>query len=187
MADPNDQAAKMIANLPEKTGKDLAEWMTVLAGAGLEKHGEMVKLLKGDHGVSHGFANLIVHHFRGWTPEPARADSELIAAQYGGPKADLTPIRDALFSLVTSFGDDVEIAPKKAYASLRRSKQFGIVQPSTRTRVDLGLVMKDVAPGPRLEAAGSFNSMMTHRVRLATVDEVDDEVRGWLREAYDRA
>ena len=187
MSDAEKNRATMIANLPEKTGKDLDGWMEVLNTAGLEKHGQMVSLLKSEHGVTHGFANLIVHHFRGWSPESAGADSDLVAAQYAGPKEALAPIRDALFSLVEGFGGDVELAPKKAYVSLRRSKQFGIVQPSTKTRVDVGLVLKGIEPTERLEAAGSFNSMCTHRVRLSDASEIDDEVRRWLREAYDRA
>ena len=75
----------------------------------------------------------------------------------------------------------------KSYVSLRRSKQFALVQPSTRTRVDLGINLKGDDPAGRLEASGSFNAMVSHRVRLTEADEVDAEVTGWLREAYDRA
>ena len=86
-----------------------------------------------------------------------------------------------------SFGSDVEFAPKKAYVSLRRSKQFGLIQPSTATRIDVGLVLKGVAPAGRLEASGSFNAMVTHRVRLAGPGEVDAELIAWLRQAYEGA
>ena len=85
------------------------------------------------------------------------------------------------------FGDDVELSAKKAYVSLRRKKQFGLVQPSTKTRVDVGIQLKNVAPGGRLEASGSFNAMVSHRVRLGSVEEVDEELIGWLRDAYSAA
>jgi hypothetical protein len=88
---------------------------------------------------------------------------------------------------VGGFGSDVEIAPKKAYVSLRRSKQFGLVQPSTKTRVDIGLVLRDTEPAGRLEASGSFNAMVTHRVRVEDKASVDDELIAWLRKAYDAA
>lgn len=85
------------------------------------------------------------------------------------------------------FGSDVEFAPKKAYVSLRRSKQFALVQPSTKTRVDVGLKLRDAAPEGRLEASGSFNAMVSHRVRVESPAEVDAELIGWLRKAYDEA
>lgn len=185
MATPEEMAATMLASIPEKTGKTLPEWIKVLKAAGLEKHGEMVKLLKSEHGVTHGYANLIAVEVRkGGEETPA---DDLIEAQYAGPKADLTAIRDALLTLVTGFGDDVEIAPKKSYISLRRNKQFALVQPSTRTRVDLGINLPGREAAGRLEASGSFNAMVSHRVRLTAADEVDAELEGWLREAYERA
>lgn len=81
----------------------------------------------------------------------------------------------------------MEISPKKAYVSLRRSKQFAIIQPSTATRVDVGINLKGHKATDRLEASGSFNSMVSHRVRIADKKEVNKELIGWLREAYDNA
>jgi predicted transport protein len=109
-----------------------------------------------------------------------------VAAQYAG-KADLQPIYQRLVTAVRKFGADVEISPKKGYVSLRRSKQFGLVQPSTKTRLDVGINLKGVKPAGRLEASGSFNAMVTHRVRLGAVGDVDAELIGWLKQAYDAA
>ena len=94
---------------------------------------------------------------------------------------------DELLALAQGVGSDVEVAPKKAYVSLRRSKQFALVQPSTTTRLDLGPCLKDVAPDGRLEASGSFNAMCTHRVRIASPQDIDATVKRWLRAAYDLA
>jgi predicted transport protein len=110
-----------------------------------------------------------------------------VAAQYSGAKAGLRPVYDALEKKIRAFGQDVELAPKKAYVSLRRSKQFGLLQPSTATRLDVGLNLKNAPAKGRLEASGSFNSMCTHRVRVETVKDVDAELVSWLKEAYDRA
>jgi predicted transport protein len=184
---PEDMARTMIANMPAKTGKSLDEWVAIIKASGLEKHGEMVKLLKSEHGMTHGFANLVGHAARGGVTLDTAPSPDLVEAQYAGPKAGLRPIHDALIAAVSGFGNDVELAPKKAYVSLRRTKQFGLVQPSTKTRLDLGLNLKGVAPNGRLEASGSFNAMCTHRVRLESVSAVDAEVIGWLREAYDAA
>ena len=180
---PEEMAASMIKNMPEKTGKSLEEWMEIAQASGLEKHGQILKMLKTDHGMTHGFANLVA--MKTLQSGPAPTEDDLVATQYSGPKADLRPIYEAIIAKVGEFGDDVEISPKKAYVSLRRNKQFGIVQPSTRTRVDVGIHLKGTDPTNRLEASGSFNSMVSHRVRLTEKSEVDRQLIEWLRAAYD--
>ena len=193
MATPEEMHATMIANLPEKTGRSLEAWIAEVRDSGLEKHGQIVGMLK-ERGVSHGYANLIAHAAReraaggaGSGADAVRAgEPDLVEVQYTG-KEDLRPIYDRIASAVRGFGDDVELAPKKAYVSLRRNKQFGLLQPSTKSRLDVGIKLKDAALTARLEASGSWNAMVTHRVRVSTRDEVDDELVGWLRRAYDDA
>ncbi|MEM9382149.1 MAG: DUF4287 domain-containing protein, partial [Planctomycetota bacterium] len=183
---PEEMAASMIANLKEKTGKTLPQWLKIARASGEEKHGALVKHLKSEHGVTHGYANLIAHeHLR--SAASASTGDDLVSGQYSKKKEALRPIYDRLAKAVAGFGKDVELSPKKSYVSLRRSKQFGLIQPSTSTRVDVGLNLKGDPPSGRLEASGSFNSMVSHRVRVTSVDDVDDELIRWLREAYDRA
>jgi hypothetical protein len=184
---PDDMTKSMIANMPAKTGKPLADWVAIVRESGLEKHGDMVKLLKSDHGMTHGFANLVAHEVRGGVATRPAAEDDLVGAQYAGDKTALKPIYDVLVRAVKGFGDDVELAPKKAYVSLRRAKQFGLIQPSTKTRVDVGINLKGTGPAGRLEASGSFNAMVSHRVRLTSAAEVDGELIGWLKAAYDAA
>jgi hypothetical protein len=107
--------------------------------------------------------------------------------QYSGDKAPLRPIYDAIVQAVSRFGRDVEISPKKTWVSLRRGKQFAIIQPSTSTRVDVGLNLGSIRPAGRLESSGSFNAMVTHPVRLGSARDVDEELIKWLRTAYDAA
>jgi hypothetical protein len=138
--------------------------------------------------VTHGFANVITQYALGKLQSPGEGASEdLVAAQYAGPKAGLRPIYEALEKAVQGFGADVEVAPKKSYVSLRRKKQFALIQPSTRTRVDVGINLKGAESGDRLEASGSFNAMVSHRVRVTAPAEVDAELLGWLQAAYDAA
>lgn len=179
------QVQSMINSMPEKTGKSLEEWFVVLSSSGLEKHGELMKLLKGEYGVSHGYANTIVLIYRQEAEGDPSKDDELVDAQYDGPKAALKPIYNAVISATSSFGSDVEIAPKKTYVSLRRNKQFAIVQAATKTRVDLGLNLKGEAATSRLEGGVVFGGMCTHKVRLSEASEVDEQVIAWLKQAYD--
>ena len=177
---PAELAQTMIDNMPEKTGKSLAEWQALVAKSGAAKHGEIMKLLKGEHGVTHGFANLIAQKCIG-NLDVNKAD--LVTNQYQG-KETLKPIHDVIVDYVKTFGSEVEIAPKKTSVSLRRKKQFALIQPSTKTRIDLGINLKGVAPQGRLEA---MTGMCTHKVKLTSVDEIDADVKAWLKDAFDRA
>ncbi len=185
---PEEMANAMIANMKEKTGKSLEQWLPIAKKSGEEKHGGIVKYLKSEHGMTHGFANLVAHKLlKSDAGSATGGDDALVAAQYEGAKADLKPIYAALIKAAKALGADVEIAPKKTYVSLRRKKQFALIQPSTKTRVDLGVNFKDEPAKGRLEKSGSFNAMVSHRVRLENAADVDKDVKDWLKKAYSQA
>ncbi|MCC2607589.1 DUF4287 domain-containing protein [Planctobacterium marinum] len=184
MASPEQQSLSMLQNLPEKTGKPLAEWLGIIATQQLDKHGKIVGYLKTEHQITHGFANLIAHEYLN---QDKADEPDLVAQQYSGGKEGLLPIYEALISAIQSFAADLEIAPKKAYVSLRRNKQFALIQPSTKTRLDLGINLKGTAATERLENAGSFNAMVSHRVRITDSKQIDDELIRWLKAAWQSA
>lgn len=173
----------MIDNLEKQTGTSLENWVKIAKESGFTKHGEILKYLKSEKGLTHGYANLITLKARERESGFSASGDDLISAQYKG-KETLKPIYDAIIHAIRQFGKDLEIAPKKTYVSLRRNKQFALVQPSTRTRVDVGINFKDKETTDRLEKSGSFNAMCSHRVRLESPEQVDAELVGWLREAY---
>ena len=176
---PEDQLATMLANIPKKTGKPLDDWIRIVRMSGHEKHGAVLKFLKEDHGISHGFANLIASKARDTGEEV-----DLVASQYSGAKKALQPLYEEIVEFAKSLGPDVEISPKKASVSLRRKKQFALVTPATKTRIDLGLALKGEGSTKRLE---TYNAMCSHRIRLETVLDFDDEAKHWIREAYSRS
>ncbi|MHA7059586.1 DUF5655 domain-containing protein [Aquimarina sp. M1] len=178
-----DQALQtMINNMPEKTGKSLDEWKEILKRKSFEKHGEAVTFLKVEHGVTHGFANTIVS----LSKESNETLEGLVTNQYNG-KESLLPIYEKLISLVESLGTDVVKTPKKTSVSIIRKKQFALIKPATKTRIDLGLKLRDKPTTARLENSGPFGTMCTHRVRLTSAKEVDTELTEWLKEAYEEA
>jgi len=172
----------MINNMPEKTGKSLEEWKVILKAKSFFKHSEGVKFLKIEHEVTHGFANTIVT----LSKEENTTSEELVDSQYKG-KEVLFPIYEKLIIEIKGFGNDIEIVPKKASVSLITKKQFALIQPSTKTRVDLGLKIKGKEPIGRLENSGPFGAMCTHRIQLTDVSEIDEEVIAYLKEAYDKS
>jgi predicted transport protein len=177
----------MIRSIEQKTGRKIEHWLEVVRATGTQKHGEVVKMLKSDHGFGHGYANLVVHLARGGLETPSDSSDQLEEAMFAGKRSATKPAYDALRTSILSLGTDVEVSPKKSYVSFRRKKQFALAQPSTVSRLDVGLSLKGVQPGGRLESAAGFNAMCTHRVRVESPDEIDDELLGWVRRAYDAA
>lgn len=178
----SDALQTMINNMPEKTGKSLQERKKILKDNAFAKHSEGVNFLKKEHGVTHGFANTIVT----LSKEDNNSDEDLVSNQYKG-KESLFPIYEKLLSIVKDFGNDVTVTPKKGSVSVIRKRQFALIKPATKTRIDLGLKLPEKPTTDRLGDSGPFGTMCTHRVQLTSVDDVDSELISWMREAYDLA
>lgn len=182
-----DEATKtQIRNIEIQTGKSLDELIQSGLATSITKHKELQDFFTNEYGLTYGNANVLAVFTRDKLKGAAGEEENFVDAQYAGKEA-MRPIYDALMAAIEGFGSDVEIAPKRTYVSLRRKKQFGIIQPSTAKRMDLGVNLKGVEPAGRLEKSGSFNSMVSHRVRLGGLEEVDDELIGWLRQAYEQS
>ena len=175
----------MEKGLLENTGKPLTDWLAIVSKQSFDKHGEIINFLKSEHGFPHGYSNFVAHKARESAAGPL-SDKDLVLNQYKG-KEGLLLIYTKLMTEINKFGSDIEIAPKKASVSLRTTKQFVLIQPSTKTRIDLGLKIKDRAPEGRLENSGPFGTMCTHRIQLTDLSEVDDEVIEYMREAYEKS
>ncbi len=174
-------------NIQAKTGKTPQDFRVLAEKKGLLKEGvktgQIVAWLKEDFGLGQGHAMAIVLTFKNAT-QPRTTKGENIAKLFSGSKARWRKPYEALFARVSEFGPDVTADPTDTYISLlRKSKKFGIVQ-VTSERMDIGIKLKAVAPGGRFEAAGPWNSMVTHRVRISNPDQIDEEVVAWLRRAY---
>ena len=178
-----DPALKtMIENMPEKTGKSLDEWKIILKTKSFEKHSEGVKYLKSEYNVTHGFANTIVT----LSKEDDNTSDDLVESQYKG-KEELIPIYEELIKYLKTLGSDVTITPKKGSVSIIRKRQFVLIKPATKTRIDLGFKLKDKPITNRLENSGPFGTMCTHRVRISESAEIDNELKSWILEAYEKS
>ncbi|HEY6296404.1 MAG TPA: DUF5655 domain-containing protein [Streptosporangiaceae bacterium] len=189
MATVEEGLQAQIRNIEATYGKPMDEWLAIVAASGLTKHTDVVRMLKSDHGLTHGAAHRVSLVARDAAAKPGGPGdaADPVSALYTGKKASLRPLHDALMSAIVAFGDDIELAPKKGYLSLRRRKQFAMIQPSAAGRLDIGLILGDVPPAARLESAAGFNALFTHRVRLSNPADIDEQLISWLRQAYDRA
>lgn len=179
-----------VRNIEAKTGKTIAQLRMLLAGSGLAKHGELRSFAMQELGLGYGDANTLVHVAMASDGQSAAqagglSTDDVLAGIYVDKKAPLRPVHDAIMAAVGKFGE-FEIAPKKGYVSLRRKKQFAMIGPGSATRVDVGINMKDVAPTARL-LAEKPGGMCQYKVKVGAASEVDAELIGWLRQAYDAA
>ena len=182
--------ATQLANIEKRTGKTHQQLHALLKKSGCEKHGELVKFLKEELGMGHGDANAVVHMFRSEAEAKAggggtTAAGDPLDAIYAGSKAPLRALHDAVMAKVHKFGA-FEVAPKKANVSLRRKKQFALLGPGSKGRLEIGINMKGVEGTERL-VAQKPGGMCQYKVWLADKAEVDKELLGWLRQAYDGA
>lgn len=175
----------MIENLHKNTGKTLEQWIDIVKSLNFAKHGEIIKYLKEEKGLTHGFANLIALKAKGTDAGSAENPQDLIIKQYKG-KEHFKPVYDKLITEILTFGKDVEIAPKNNYVSLRRKKQFAILNPATKTRFEIGINLKGQEPQGKLEAEKP-NAMCSHKINITDISEVNEEVMTWIRAAYDSA
>jgi len=186
MATVEEGLQAQIRNIEATYGKPMSEWQAIIAASGMTKHTDVVNMLKSDYGMTHGAAHRVSIVAR-QAAQPAERDRDPISAMYTGKKAGLRPLHEALMKAVEALGDDIELAPKKGYVSLRRRKQFAMIQPSAAGRIDLGLILRDMPADERLESAAGFNALFTHRVRLFGPADVDAQLISWLQRAYDHA
>jgi predicted transport protein len=175
----------MIQNLKEKTGNSLEEWKVIIDQQPFSKHGEIVKFLKEVHNVTHGYAAEIALKVKGTDADSTLDTDKLINAQYIG-KEHLKAYYDKILAEISKFEGDFEVAPKKAYVSLKRKKQFIILNPASKTRFEIGFNLKGVEPQGKLEPEKP-GGICSHKINIADIAELDSEVIGWIKQAYDGA
>lgn len=167
-----------------KTGKTPADFAVLARQQGLTKHGELIAWLKNDFALGHGHANAVVAVLLKSESRAAPTDDKLVKL-FTGKKAHWQPACMALLEQIKKLGDDVVVAPNETYINvLRGKKKFAILQISTPERIDIGVKLKALEPTAHLELAGSWNTMVTHRVRVTDSSELDAALLEWLSMAY---
>lgn len=178
-------------NIKEKTGLDPADFKRHAIDKGLlgangelkAKTMEIIDWLKEDFDLGSGHAMAIVGTFK---PKPVASDR--LAQQFAGGKAHWKPVFEKLLETLSEHGP-VGTAPTDSYISLLKGKAKFAVVATTADRFDVGIKVRDATAlptSPRIEPSGSWNAMVTHRVRVTDPAQVDAELLGWLRTAYDQ-
>jgi hypothetical protein len=183
----------IVENLPDKTGKALKEWLRDIKRQRLADEKACVAWLKDEHKLGGTTAAVIAHHAFGdddtETPEGyLRAAAGYVERMYAGKEA-LRPLHDALIDLGRKLGDEVKICPCQTIVPLYRQHVFAQIKPTTRTRIDFGLALKEATkriPARLIDTGGlAKGDRITHRIPISAASDIDDEVKAWLRIAYD--
>jgi len=195
MADPQAAALNQLRNIQAKTGQSIAQLHTAVLGTGLTKTGERRTWLMERFTLGYGDANAVALSMGKPLPDlgggapgataAAGAAADPLDGIYSGSKAALRPLHDALMKVVQGFGD-FEAAPKKAYVSLRRKKQFAMVGPATKDSIEIGLNAKDLPAHARLKVQPP-GGMCQATTRITSASEIDAPLKAWLKQAFDAA
>lgn len=184
---------RWVETLPEKTGRSLDEWIALVKKSGPKTEKERREWLKTNYRLGTNSAWWIAERAEGKGLEDSDPESYLQAAEkyveemFAGSKSGLRPIYDRLLTIGLGIGKDAKACPCKTIVPLYRNHVFAQIKPSTRTRIDLGFSLGDMKTPARLINTGGFEKKdrITHRVPISSLDEIDDEVKHWLKVAYD--
>ena len=182
-----------IAKLKEKTGRTLEEWISFIKESGPPTEKERREWLKTQHKLGTNYAWWLAERAEGKGMKDGNPQAYLKAAEkyveemFTGPKAGLRPLYDKLLALGLKLGKDVKACPCKTIVPLYRKHVFAQIKPTTQTRIDFGLALGKMKTPKRLIDTGGFakKDRITHRIPVTKLAEIDDEVKRWLKIAYE--
>ncbi|HLY60573.1 MAG TPA: DUF5655 domain-containing protein [Terriglobia bacterium] len=182
----------VLAGMKQKTGRSIDEWIQFVEKDGPPTKKERRVWLKSKHGLGTNYASWIAERSvgKGDDGDPKtylKSAADYVEKLFSGSKEGLRPVYDALLTLGKKLGKDVKICPCQTMVPLYRNHVFAQIKPTTRTRIDLGLALKDMSVPKRLIDTGGFakKDRITRRIEIATVAEIDSEVKRWMKVAYD--
>ena len=181
-----------IDTLREKTGRSLEEWLRLIEEQGPPAEKERRDWLKSEHGLGTNSAWWLAERSVGKGEEDGDPELYLqsalgyVDAMFAGREA-LRPVYDALLELGLSLGPDVKACPAKTIVPFYRKHVFAQIKPATKTRIDLGFALRNTPVTGRLVDTGGFakKDRITHRIPIAGLEDIDGEVRSWLKKAYE--
>jgi hypothetical protein len=187
---------KWIAELKAKTGKTLEQWVALTQKEGpADGHKSRVEWLRHAHKLSNNAAWAIAERaggkgFEGDSPEAyLEAAEKYVGEQYSGKKESLRTIYDELLDLGRSVAADVKACPCQTMVPFYRNHVFAQIKPTTNSRIDLGFALAKYQrklPKRLIDTGGlAKKDRITHRIEITEAGQIDDDVRKWLKTAYE--
>jgi hypothetical protein len=186
---------KSMAELKGKTGRSLEEWIALVKKEGPKDEKSRREWLGTKHKLGMSDAGWITKRTDGKggdldTPEVYLKNAvRYVEEQYAGPKEKLRPIYEDLLSLGKSVGGNVRACPCKTIVPLYRKHVFAQIKPTTNSRIDLGFALthyEGKLPKRLIDTGGlAKKDRITHRIEITAREQIDGEVKKWLKTAYD--
>ena len=185
---------KWLAELKQKTGRTLEEWLRLIKKEGPPTEKERREWLKTKYDLGTNTAWWFAERSVGKGEETGDGDHYLQTAEryveemFSGKKEPLRPIYAALLKLGLNIGKEAKACPCQTIVPLYRRHVFAQIRPTTQTRIDFGLALGNLKAPKRLIDTGGYakKDRITHRIEITSLKEIDDEVQRWLKVAYDR-
>lgn len=185
---------KWIAELKQKTGRTLDEWLRLIKKEGPPTENDRRDWLKTKYGLGTNNASWMAERSVGKGEDVGDPDQYLGAAakyveeMFAGKKEPLRPIYQALLKLGLGIGKEAKACPCQTIVPLYRNHVFAQIKPTTQTRIDLGFALGNMKTPKRLIDTGGYakKDRITHRIEITSLKDIDDEVKRWLKVAYDR-
>lgn len=186
---------KWIEELPQKTGRSLEEWIALAKKSGPPTEKECREWLKKEHKLGTNSASWIAERTEGKGTEVfdsqeayLKTAAEWVETQYSGPRAAVRPLYEELLKLGLSLGKDVKACPCKTMVPLYRNHVFAKLKPSTNAHIDLGFALGNMKTPKRLIDTGGYEKKdrITRRIEVRSKADIDDELKRWLKKAYER-
>ena len=185
---------KWIGELKQKTGRTLEEWLKLIKKEGPPTEKERREWLKKSHGLGTNSAWWLAERSFGKGEEMGEPDEYLKAAEgyvekmFAGKKEALRPLYDKLLQIGLKTGKEAKACPCQTIVPLYRNHVFAQIKPTTQTRIDLGFALGEMKTPKRLIDTGGYQKKdrITHRIEITSLKDIDDDVKHWLKVAYDR-
>jgi len=187
--------ADWIESLKPKTGRSLGEWVNLAKSDGPDDLAALRQWFKDRHGFGTNAAWWLADvttgkgKLEGDPEEYLKSAEGYLRDMYAGPKAGLKPLHDTILDLAAELGEGVKACPCQTIVPLYRKHVFAQIKPSTRTRLDLGLALAQYQgrlPKRLIDTGGKEKKdRITHRIAIEKPEDIDDDVKHWLKVAYD--
>jgi Domain of unknown function (DUF5655) len=168
--------------LERQTGTGLEVWSELIRKRSFADARDLRAWLSKQQVTGYAQSLLVVEQF-GYPDFVAATAEQLSDAQYAG-SPDLRRIYDAIIDAATRCGELVIQARKTDLSLVSARRTFARVQPTSKSRVILGLRLDSRRPRGRLRPS-TIHETMRLQMALTAPGDVDAEVQDWLRQAYE--
>lgn len=177
--------ASVQANLARETGKTLDEWVEIVRRECQEtKPRARTDWIKATYGIGQNRAAAIFGV--AFPSEMGWDDAEGLRAALWTDLAQLA-ILEAVEAAVADFPGLVT-GQRKAFTAWSNKAQFAALKPIKKGGAVLGLaVTPDISPRLAEPKAEGWSDRLKAKLSLTSPAEVDDEVKAWLKAAWERS